>query len=234
MAQLKVLLLAVILGLAAGARLASTLEYEDGLLACTDLMTEDRLIIAEGDKPYWDYMYETGRYYTKVINRYNTNTAISELEKFKSKLICTKITQPKVPDNLKCDKCASANTDKPSLWLSKCAAAKGLEDFKRIEEEVSSEGGHCLVGGVSAKGSVGFGKVVSECSASKVKPMGTSNFTEFYSCFVKSYAELKKDKAGLQADIVSLQESAQSIENELSLFHTIFPSFPESQHFRDS
>jgi len=223
MAQLKVLLLAVILGLAAGARLASTLEYEDGLLACTDLMTEDRLIIAEGDKPYWDYMYETGRYYTKVINRYNTNTAISELEKFKSKLICTKITQPKVPDNLKCDKCASANTDKPSLWLSKCAAAKGLEDFKRIEEEVSSEGGHCLVGGVSAKGSVGFGKGVSECSASKLTNKWSAS-TEFYSCVLKTHAELEKDKAGLQAEIVSLQESTQSIGNERSLIDYIFSS----------
>ncbi|CAK0856242.1 unnamed protein product [Prorocentrum cordatum] len=213
MARLNVVLFALTLGVVEGARHAKMFESDDALLACTDFTTEDRLIIAAADKPYWDYMYETGTYYTQARFRHSTK---AELDKFKSKLTCTEIIG-KMPRTLKCAKCASTNTNKPSLWLSRCAAAKDLDDFKRIQEEVASEDGSCLVGG-----DLSFGQTVSECSASKVIDMDAYNFTVFQSCVMESDAELEKEKTDLQAKILSLKESSQSIDNKHALLDKLF------------
>merc|ERR1711881_794307 len=79
-----------------------------------------------------------------------------KLDKFKSKIHCTQLSK-EVPTDLLCDECHLSSP--PSLdHLEQCAAASDENDFRRIQNQVTSEGGNCKVSSM-----ISFKNAVSEC-----------------------------------------------------------------------
>jgi len=134
---------------------------DERLLACEVVETKERLLILGKDKPFWDYYFTKGVYYSKRFSHmwakpHDSRSISCKAYKSppKTSFVLEKLTAPLLPDDiigeiasfddsaLHCHPCALVSFS--MKYLENCSAPTTSERFFQAHKEVKEEGGYCF------------------------------------------------------------------------------------------